>query len=149
MPEGISGRRAAIATGLTWIVGAAIITLLFVAYQLWGTGLSEEHAQKSLANQFQVALAHTPAHNNQATTTKLITSPPLPPLPGGVIGRIQIPHIGVDKYIVEGTERDDLEKGPGHYVGSSMPGHPGNAAIAGHRTTYRRAVQPPRRARRR
>ena len=47
-----------------------------------------------------------------------------------------IPAIGVDKYVVEGTERDDLEKGPGHYIGSSVPGHPGNVAIAGHRTTY-------------
>jgi sortase A len=37
---------------------------------------------------------------------------------------------------VEGTSRDDLKKGPGHYLGTPMPGHLGNAAIAGHRTTY-------------
>jgi sortase A len=33
-----------------------------------------------------------------------------------------------------GTE--DLKKGPGHYPGTPLPGHAGNAAIAGHRTTY-------------
>ena len=30
----------------------------------------------------------------------------------------------------------DLRKGPGHYPDSPMPGQIGNAAIAGHRTTY-------------
>ena len=30
----------------------------------------------------------------------------------------------------------DLRKGPGHYPDSPMPGQLGNAAIAGHRTTY-------------
>jgi len=37
---------------------------------------------------------------------------------------------------VEGTSRDDLKKGPGHYPGTPLPGTIGNAAIAGHRTTY-------------
>lgn len=30
----------------------------------------------------------------------------------------------------------DLKKGPGHYPGTALPGGSGNAAIAGHRTTY-------------
>jgi sortase A len=29
-----------------------------------------------------------------------------------------------------------LEQGPGHYQGTSLPGEAGNVAIAGHRTTY-------------
>ena len=47
-----------------------------------------------------------------------------------------IPKIGVDKIVVEGVGRNDLRKGPGHYPDTPMPGQPGNAAIAGHRTTY-------------
>ena len=31
---------------------------------------------------------------------------------------------------------DDLRKGPGHYPPTQLPGHEGNSAIAGHRTTY-------------
>src|SRR5207248_9969524 len=31
---------------------------------------------------------------------------------------------------------EDLKKGPGHYPTTPMPGQKGNAAIAGHRTTY-------------
>jgi sortase A len=34
------------------------------------------------------------------------------------------------------VDRADLRKGPGHYPGTPLPGQPGNAAIAGHRTTY-------------
>ena len=38
--------------------------------------------------------------------------------------------------VVEGTNTPDLRKGPGHYTGTPLPGQAGNAAIAGHRTTY-------------
>jgi sortase A len=38
--------------------------------------------------------------------------------------------------VVQGIERPDLRKGPGHYPLTPMPGQLGNAAIAGHRTTY-------------
>ncbi len=38
--------------------------------------------------------------------------------------------------MVEGTNTPDLRKGPGHYTGTPLPGQAGNAAIAGHRTTY-------------
>ena len=55
---------------------------------------------------------------------------------GDAIGRIKIPKIDVSKVVVEGTEAADLRKGPGHYAKTPMPGVPGTAAIAGHRTTY-------------
>ncbi len=57
-------------------------------------------------------------------------------LPGGVLGRIRIPAIGVDRYFVEGVGEDQLQEGPGRYPGSGLPGQTGNLAIAGHRTTY-------------
>jgi sortase A len=60
---------------------------------------------------------------------------PAPP-EGDVMGRIGIPKIGIDKFVVEGVDVDDLRKGPGHYPSTQMPGHEGNSAIAGHRTTY-------------
>jgi sortase A len=55
---------------------------------------------------------------------------------GDAIGRIAIPKIGVSFQIVEGTETASLEKGPGHYPGTSLPGLGQTVAIAGHRTTY-------------
>ena len=55
---------------------------------------------------------------------------------GSAIARIQIPAIDVDKTVVEGVRVGDLRKGPGHYPTTPLPGQAGNAAIAGHRTTY-------------
>lgn len=55
---------------------------------------------------------------------------------GEAIARIIIPSIALDTIVVAGVEIDDLRKGPGHYSTTPLPGQPGNAAIAGHRTTY-------------
>ena len=70
------------------------------------------------------------------------TAPPapvieLPPITeGDPIARIEIPRIGVGKWVVAGVEKGDLKKGPGHYPDTPLPGQLGNSAIAGHRTTF-------------
>jgi sortase A len=81
------------------------------------------------------------AQRNQAQLEDALANPPRRvvermPLPGDSIARIEIPSIGVSEYVVEGTETDDLRKGPGHYPDTPLPGGRGTAAIAGHRTTY-------------
>jgi sortase A len=55
---------------------------------------------------------------------------------GAAIGRIEISKIGADFDIVQGTDAASLEKGPGHYPSTSLPGLSQTVAIAGHRTTY-------------
>jgi LPXTG-site transpeptidase (sortase) family protein len=55
---------------------------------------------------------------------------------GGVFGRLVIESIGVDSVVVKGTEREDLQKGPGWIVQTDLPGPTGNVGISGHRTTY-------------
>ncbi len=60
-----------------------------------------------------------------------------PSVPSGVaVDHLVIPKIAVNKYVVQGTAEGDLTQGPGHYIGTPFPGQKGNAAIAGHRTTY-------------
>lgn len=54
---------------------------------------------------------------------------------GEAIARLVVPAIDVDEIVVAGVRTDDLRKGPGHYGTTPLPGQPGNAAIAGHRTT--------------
>jgi sortase A len=56
--------------------------------------------------------------------------------PGDPIGRIKVKRMGINFVIVEGTQPDDLRKGPGHYADTPFPGIHGTVAIAGHRTTY-------------
>ncbi|MDX6716185.1 MAG: sortase [Baekduia sp.] len=56
--------------------------------------------------------------------------------PGDAIGRLTIGRLGADFVLVKGSAPADLRKGPGTYDGTPLPGVPGTAAIAGHRTTY-------------
>ena len=58
------------------------------------------------------------------------------PLPGDSIGKIVLPTLDRSLYMIEGTELEDLRKGPGHYSDTPLPGERGTVAIAGHRTTY-------------
>ena len=128
-------------------ITAGTLILLFVAYQLWGTGIREAQAQRGLEDDFE-ELVGGAGDETGATTTTTGADPgatpptsqaaPAPPPPAGgeALARLQIPAIGVDKIVVEGVQVADLKKGPGHYPGSPLPGQPGNAAIAGHRTTY-------------
>ncbi len=136
-------RRALGAVGRV-LITVGLLLLLFVAYQLWGTGIYEARAQDNLRSQFDRTLHHHapastttgPAATVPASTT---TTPPVPlavPKKGDALALIGIPKIGVNKVVVEGVDVDDLRKGPGHYPGTSLPGQEGDTAIAGHRTTY-------------
>ncbi len=128
-------RRAVREIGLG-LITLGVIVLLFVAYQLFGTNLTEAHNQQALKKQFAAAAgpaktAH-PAPPQEAQQPDVLPSVP----PGGAIEHLVIPAIHVDKYVVEGTDEADLRRGPGHYIGTPFPGQNGNVAIAGHRTTY-------------
>ncbi|MDP9074382.1 MAG: class E sortase [Actinomycetota bacterium] len=129
------------------LITAGVIVLLFVGYQLWGTGLAEAQSQNQLKKQFsgqvaKPAAAPTPAPapaagsgGDSATVGDSGVALPGPPI-GAAVAHLEIPKLGIDKYVVQGIGEEDLRKGPGHYPETPMPGEPGNAAIAGHRTTY-------------
>jgi sortase A len=52
------------------------------------------------------------------------------------IGKIEIPKLGVTEYMFEGIELSILDKGPGHWPDTAMPGQIGNMVIAGHRVSH-------------
>ena len=112
------------------------LLLLFVAYQLWGTGIYESQQQSKLRSDFDAALTEVRQAEAPVSGTTTTTTPPVPPPQGEPVGIIKIPKIGLERTIVQGITVPDLRKGPGHYPDSPMPGQLGNAAIAGHRTTY-------------
>jgi sortase A len=140
----VPGVRAAQVIGAIgrMMIRAGAILLLFVVYQLWGTGLQTARAQDDLDRQFQARLAEIrteapPASNGPAGTEPTTAPADLPPPePGEPVGRIVIPDIGTDFMIVEGVDLKWLEQGPGHFPETPLPGQPGNAAIAGHRVTF-------------
>jgi sortase A len=78
-----------------------------------------------------------------ATTTIPATLPqPAPspdpngPDPAMELGSIQIPKIGVDRPLWEGVTLNTLNRGPGHWPGTAMPGQVGNVVIGGHRVSH-------------
>jgi sortase A len=52
------------------------------------------------------------------------------------IGEIHIPKIGLVHPVYEGVTLTVIDKGPGHWPGSAVPGQLGNAVFAGHRVTH-------------
>jgi sortase A len=56
-------------------------------------------------------------------------------IPGATF-KITIPKINSSWVGYEGTNIPSLKRGPGHYIGTPMPGELGTCVIAGHRTTY-------------
>lgn len=80
----------------------------------------------------------------EATTTTLeplptpmvVPADPYAPEPEVVIGRLQIPRLGLDVDLRSGVTLTTLDKGPGHWPGTAEPGHRGNMVIAGHRVTH-------------
>lgn len=130
-------RRIVRGAGKT-LISVGVLLLLFVVYQLWGTSLAHDRAQRDLRAKFTQELATpaatdpAPAPGAPATTTTL----PPPLVEGEPAAAIAIPKIGLDEIVVEGVGVEDLKKGVGHYPDTKMPGESGNAALAGHRTTY-------------
>jgi sortase A len=113
------------------LISAGVLLFLFVAYQLWGTGFAERQAQDKLKSQFVTTTV--PSTSTNVPTTTLA---PVSPKTGDVVAEIIIDSIKVDKFVVAGVGYKELEKGPGLFTGSPLPGQLGNVAISGHRTTY-------------
>ncbi|MDP9187767.1 MAG: sortase [Actinomycetota bacterium] len=78
-----------------------------------GSGLAEEAQVELLAERFQAKIEQ-----------------------GDPIGRVKIDSIGLDAVLLNGTDTATLQKGPGRFPQTPLPGLGGTTGIAGHRTTY-------------
>jgi len=148
--------RAVDVVGRVLIVLGGLV-LSFMAFQLWGTAVQHDQAQSELADELSRRIAQhrsqpqvepvdqavsqaDPAPSPEVVEREMsgvVTVPSRPrPDAGAAIARIEAPTIGLDKTVVEGVGRPQLRAGPGLYPVSPLPGHQGNVAIAGHRTTH-------------
>jgi sortase A len=74
-------------------------------------------------------------------TTDPLPQPAPPPNPNNnepyvELGHISIPRLGIELPLLEGIALSTLNRGPGHWPGTAMPGQPGNVVIAGHRVSH-------------
>ena len=135
------------------LITAGVIVLLYVVWQMWlgdviygaernaqGTELSQQWQQQSTAEAAAATPAPTPAPS--ATAEVVTAAPPVIPEPADAetFAVMRIPRFGADYAVpVAGgvTRARTLDPiGIGHYPGTSMPGQPGNFAVAAHRTTW-------------
>jgi len=60
---------------------------------------------------------------------------------GDVLGRIDVPRLGLSVAVLQGTSSRVLRLGAGHIEGTPLPGEPGNSGVAGHRDTFFRSLK--------
>jgi sortase (surface protein transpeptidase) len=112
------------------MITAGLVILLFVVYEVYITDLisagKQDEATTALDSEWNSNTV-TPVDPQRQAQYDLIE--------GKAFAKMYIPVFGPDyKFsIVEGTTDKHLEVGPGHYVGTALPGTPGNFAVAGHR----------------
>ena len=132
-------RRSSLATAGRILLALSVVVVLFVGYQLWGTGIVQARQQASLRSRFERSLGVQREGRAPGAPAAVTPGPPTAdPAVGQPVGTLVIPRIGLDQVVVEGTGPSQLAAGPGHYPGTPLPGQQGNAAIAGHRTTHGR-----------
>jgi sortase A len=97
----------------------------FVVFDAWTF-------QKTERRQFDRLLAAT-------SRVPLKSSPP--PVAGGLVGRMEIPRLGLSAIVMEGTGSTTLRRAVGHIAGTAMPGQIGNVGLSGHRDTFFRPLR--------
>ncbi len=129
------------------------VTLLFVGYLLWGSGIRAASAQREFASELNTQWAHArtsqPAASQPtasqrdasqpgvASTAIEITPEQYNVATGQPFAFIKIPAFGRNWRftLIQGTALAQLNVSPGHVPGTQWPGQVGNFAVAGHRVT--------------
>jgi sortase A len=114
------------------LITFGVVILLFVAYELYFTGIETAREQGQLTTAIEEQWERgTGSYKTPADLLK--------PIPiGSGVAVLRVPRFGRDwaKVVVEGVSVSDLRRGPGHYPGTQLPGQVGNFVVSGHRTTY-------------
>lgn len=112
------------------VLTLGVITLLFAAYEAWGTDWLAAREQDSASAVLDEEWREPPADP--------AAPGPAAPVPGRPFLRMYVPAFASDyrRTVLEGVDQETLAAGPGHYPGSAVPGQPGNVAIAGHRVGH-------------
>ena len=106
------------------------------------TSIDASLTQRQLARSFERSRTHV-AVTAQATLNNSTADLQKAPAQygSGLVGRLEIPKLGVSLVILEGAKSKTLRLGLGHVPGTSLPGQPGNVVIAGHRDTFFRPLR--------
>lgn len=62
-------------------------------------------------------------------------------LPGGLIGRVEVPRLNIAAVVRSGVDDKTLKRAVGHVPDTALPGELGNVGIAAHRDTFFRNLR--------
>jgi sortase A len=106
-----------------------ILALGYVGFTLLDAGLYQASARRTLESQIQLG-----KERNEIQPRPAIK-------PGDLLGRLDIPRLGLSVAVLQGTRSRMLRLGTGHIEGTPLPGEAGNSGIAGHRDTFFRGLK--------
>ena len=111
-----------------------VLLLFFVLWLVFWTGhrgaVEAAHTVATLQKQWDAL----PVNHVRDDSPRSIPTPTA----GQPFAILRVPRFGShwQMPVREGTGRDVLREGVGHYAGTALPGAVGNLALAGHRTTW-------------
>jgi sortase A len=128
-------RRAEIALSVLGIslLGGALAAIVNTRVYQARQGRAFSDMEEKAAAPYGPESPPASAANGQSTL-----APAADPL---VLGRIEIPRIGVSAIVREGDDDTTLGLAVGHIPGTALPGERGNMALAGHRDSFFRALK--------
>jgi sortase A len=151
--DGVSARRRALAVALAAVVGLGAAGGWVLARDdgpAPAEARSQARAPAPADDPVPTAVPTTAAATTTtgapatATTVPALPVPQPPPAdaraptPEVVLGTLSLPTIGVSAPMGEGVTLTAVDRGPGHWPGTALPGQAGNVVVAGHRVTNTR-----------
>jgi sortase A len=117
------------------LITCGLVLLLFVVYEVWVSNIFAHQRQDKVRQQFTQAIAKGQDPLKGQDRLNLPSGKQVIIPAGEGFANLYIPRFGKDYAwtVVQGTNDADLERGPGHYSNTAVPGQIGNFALAGHR----------------
>ena len=99
-----------------------------------GVNLSASREQAALGRELERQAAVARAVNAAERPRRAIA-------PRSLVGRVEVPRLGLSVIAREGVDERTLRGAVGHVPDTALPGEPGNSAFAGHRDTFFRKLK--------
>jgi len=124
-----------------WAFRVASWTTLFAGACLlaWSGFVCLESAYAQRSGEKQIARAG--AGRETIVTPRQNSAHAASQVRGSVLGRFEVPRLGLSYVVLEGTDSRTLDKSIGHVDWTSGIGQSGNIGIAGHRNTHFRKLE--------
>jgi sortase A len=120
-----------------------LVCLGTVAYAYFDARFTEVEESRRLDEAIQSHKTKPPTETDSLASFQAEEAAVPPPKleEGALVGRLEIPRVGVSSIVLEGVAARTLRRGVGHIPGTDLPFQNGNVGLAGHRDSFFRALK--------